>query len=248
MAIDVVTEEVANNLEEIAVATRTLNSKSIGFFLSGNFVGFAVGMYFGHKFMKDKLRAEAFKESEEEVARIREHYHLKLVANEPKPSPEEIIVREGYSTRPLPAPVPGLIEPHPRQVEEDADLEAAVEEELIGWDLEQELLQREANPDDPYVLHQEEFYARETGYRQAAFTYYELDHVLVDDNDRKRDIERIIGTSNNLKFGHGSDDPDSVFIRNNEKQIEVEITRLHKSFEEEVLGIEPDHEPDDDES
>lgn len=240
--LEVVAEEVADNLEEIATATRTLNTKLIGSFLTGSVVGCVVGLYFGHKLMKEKIRAEAFRESEEEVAQIREHYARKLMVTEAKPLAEEIIAERGYD-RPLPAPVPGIVEPRPIQAEEDPDLEAEIDETPV-WDYELELQQRLENPDNPYVIHQEEFYAKETGYRQVTFTYFARDHVMIDDEDKKRAIDRIVG-ENNLKFGHGSDDPDSVFIRNNALKLEIEITRLQKSYEEDVLGIDPDEEPDD---
>jgi hypothetical protein len=91
--------------------------------------------------------------------------------------------------------------------------------------------------------------ARETGYRQVNYTYYSLDDVLVgEDEEHPLPHADIIVGVNNLQFGHGTDDDDVVFVRNNEYQLEMEICRLNKSFEEEILGIEnsEDDESDDD--
>ncbi len=241
MAVNVVTEEVANNLEEIAQATRRINTKSVGLFLSGATMGLVVGLYFGYKYNKEKIRAEAFKESEEEVARIRDHYQQKAVASEPKPPVEVLIEEKGYD-RPLKAPVPGVTEPDFVRADTLKD-----DDEKVVWNYEKELEHRLANPDDPYVIHQEEFMNDNTGYEQVVYTYYERDDVLVgDDEEHPLPHADIIVGQNNLQFGHGTDDPDVVYVRNNDRKLEMEIVRVHKSFEEEILGIENSEEPDDD--
>ena len=53
-AVEVVAEEVASNLEELAQATRRINVNSVTFFLGGLTVGAAVGFYFGHKWNKEE--------------------------------------------------------------------------------------------------------------------------------------------------------------------------------------------------
>jgi hypothetical protein len=240
MAVNVVTEEVANNLEEIAQATRRINTKSVGLLLSGATMGLVVGLYFGYKYNKEKIRAEAFKESEEEVARIRDHYQQKVVASEPKPPVEVLIEEKGYD-RPLKAPVP-IIESEIVRADTLKD-----DDEKVVWNYERELEHRLANPDDPYVIHQEEFMNDDTGYEQVVYTYYERDDVLVgDDEEHPLPHADIIVGQNNLQFGHGTDDPDVVYVRNNDRKLEMEIVRVHKSFEEEILGIENSEEPDDD--
>lgn len=235
MAIDTAVEEVATNLEEMAQATRRLNAHSIGIFLGGAAVGLGVGFYIGWKWNKEKIKAEAFKQSEEEVARIREHYQQKAVASTPKPTVDEVIEEKGYD-RPLKAPVPDVREP-----------EIFNKDAKPLWNYERELKHRVKNPDDPYVLHQEEYMAKETGYRQVVYTYYALDDVLVgEDEEHPLPHADIIVGLNNLQFGHGTDDEDVVYVRNNEHQLEMEIVRLNKSFEEEILGVENSELDDDD--
>jgi preprotein translocase subunit Sss1 len=243
MAIDTVVEEVADNLEEMAQVTRRLNTKSIGLVLGGAAVGFAVGFYFGYKKNKEKIKADAFRQSEHDIAQIREHYQQKVLAATEKPDLEEVIEERGYD-RPLKAPVPGVIEPDSIR----ADLLTDEPDEKVVWDYQKELDHRVRNPDDPYVIHQEEYMAQETGYRQVAYTYYAVDDVLVgEDEFHPLPHADIIVGLNNLQFGHGTDDPDVVFVRNNEHQLEMEICRLHKSYEEEILGIENTEDDEDDE-
>lgn len=238
MAIDVAVEEVATNLEEIAQATRRINTKSVGLVLGGAAVGLVVGVYLGRKWNKEKLRVDAFKEAELEIQRIRQHYLQKAVVAEPKPPVEELVEEKGYD-RPLKAPVPGVVEPESRVVDENHDKPV--------WNYDRELQHRIDNPDDPYVLHQEEFMSEETGYRQVVYTYYALDDVLVGEDEEHPlpHADLIVGV-NNLQFGHGTDDENVVYVRNNEHRLEMEIVRVNKSFEEEILGIESVVEDDED--
>jgi hypothetical protein len=245
MAIDTAVEEVASNLEEIAEATRRINTKSAGFVLGGLAIGFGIGFYVGRRWNREKLRAEAFEQSAEEVERIRQAYFHKdqeeekpstpvvVVAVPEKPSAEDVIQERGYA-RPLKPPVPGLVDP--RTV-------SAPPPQLPVWDYQREIAGRLDG--EPYVIHQDEFSGNETGYNQTTYTYYAGDDVLVDDdNGHPLPHGDVIVGQNNLRFGHGTDDIDVVFVRNDKLQLEMEICRVHDSYEEKVLGLE-NSEPDD---
>jgi hypothetical protein len=237
MAIDTVVEEVADNLEELSEATRRINTNSVGFFVGGMAVGFALGFYWGYKFNREKIRAEAYRDSEEEVEKIRELYQQKTVAAVPKPSVDEVIEEKGYG-RPLPAPVPGLVDPRPVVAPPVVTYEGG-KDKNSGWDFQKELEGRLEG--QPYIIHQDEFGHNETGYSQTTYTYYAGDDVLVDEgNGHPLPHADIIVGVDNLKFGHGSDDIDVVFVRNDRLELEMEICRSPDSYEEKVLGIEPD--------
>lgn len=240
MAIDVVIDEVADNLEEIAEATRRINTGSVGFFLGGAVVGAGIGFYFGYKYNKEKIKAEAFQQSAEEVASIREHYHQKIVAAEPKPPVEEIIQERGYD-RPLKPPVPGLVEPRPIRPD------PVTKDKNVGWSYAEERETRSAS--EPYVIHQDEFNENENGYSKVTYTYYTEDDVLVDEENGHPlpHPDLVVGVAN-LKFGHGTDDPDVVFVRNDRLTIDMEICRAADSYEEKVLGLDNDVDDDDSES
>jgi hypothetical protein len=235
MAIDTVVEEVADNLEEMAEVTRRINTTTVGYFLTGVAVGFGLGFYWGYKFNKEKIKAEAFKESEKEVKKIRDLYAQKTVAATPKPTVEEVIEERGYD-RPLPPPVPGIVEP-PVVSEKDKDR---------GWDYAEEIEKRVKG--EPYVIHQDEFMQNAAEYTQVAYTYYAADDVLVDEENGHPlpHADLIVGV-NNLKFGHGTDDNDVVFVQNDHYELIMEICRSPESYEEKFLGIENSDEPDDDE-
>ena len=237
---EVVTEEVAANLEEVAQATRALDTRALGFFTGGMFVGGAIGFYFGYKFNKEKLRLEAFKESEAEVEAIRETYRRKEIALEgeaDKAKVAEVIEQRGYSVavdrdqfldeRPLPAPVPIVEVP---VIETPTAVVQAGKNKDTGWSYPQELANR--TPNAPYIIHQDEHQQSEHGYEQVEYIYWDGDGVLTDsDNQPLLDGRSIVG-SENLKWGHGSDDPNVVYVRNDTLELEMSITRDPRSWEE----------------
>lgn len=274
MAIEAVVEEVATNLEEVAQVTRQINTQAIGYFGGGLAVGALVGFYIGFKLNRASIKAEAYREAEEELKGLREIYQQKLVAqtNTEKPSVEAIVERQGYTIpgtesgnptsgnpaqidvhittdtaealkaysappipqreRPLPAPVPILDDLPTNPVGTSKSKNA-------GWNYPRELESRSAN--SPYVIHQDEFVEGERGYTKVTYTYYAPDDVLVDEADEHPvpHGDLVVG-QDNLKFGHGTDDVDVVFVRNDRLEIDIEICRTHKSYEEEALGMSPD--------
>ncbi len=258
--VDLVTEEVATNLEEVAEATRRLNPSNVGYFSGGLGVGVAIGFFFGYRFNKEKLRAEAFKKSEEEVAQIREEYQRRTAAVEKAPL-EEIIEERGYAVvredpRPLPTPVPlisgmrsvtredldaaNAFGAHPALVSPTVNTSAT---EVDIWDYQAELQKR--TQEEPYIIHRDEkveMQNKDDGYDSVTYTYYAEDDVLTDsDDDPLPNADQIVG-QDNLKFGHGSDDPNVVFVRNDRLQLDMEIVRSPGSYEREVMGLETETE------
>jgi hypothetical protein len=258
MAIDTVVEEVADNLEEMAAATRRVNVTSVGWFMAGTAFGAALGFYWGWRYNKEALRAEAFAESQKEVADIREDYRRRVIALEgtQKDAVETIVEERGYSTatdvveqrrramreegyseeeiteattRPLRPPVP-VVEAPPVVIYDGG------KNKNDNWDYGAELSER--SPDAPYVIHQDEFNQGQIGFNKVAYTYYAGDDVLVDEDEIPLPHSDLIVGQDNLKFGHGTDDIDVVFVRNDKLQLDMEICRSPESYEEKFLGLE----------
>lgn len=105
------------------------------------------------------------------------------------------------------------------------------------WDEHKERSRR--TPDHPYVIHYDERHDME-GYSDISLTYYVADDVLCDDNDEvmdPADRDDVVGEANLDRFGHGSNDADIVFIRNDNLEIMYEIVRSPNSYAEEVHGL-----------
>lgn len=100
------------------------------------------------------------------------------------------------------------------------------------WDYEAELSVR--TKDQPYVIHRDEFIQDEMGYDQSTITYYSGDDIMADQSDVP--IYNYSAMIGHLKFGHGSGDPDIVYVRNEKLEMEWEILRHLGKYEIEVLG------------
>lgn len=104
--------------------------------------------------------------------------------------------------------------------------------------------QLKKDKDLPYVVTQEDHLLNEDGYEQVSITYYRKDGVLADDQDVEiPDIDGTIGTENLDLFGYGSKSPHLVYIRNDEKQIDFEVTLSTGSYGEDVMGFIKHSEP-----
>jgi hypothetical protein len=107
-------------------------------------------------------------------------------------------------------------------------------EGTINWDYEEEKEKR--SMDKPYILHQDEYFSKETEYSQSTLTYYSGDDILVDEQEVPiYNYKAVVG---DLQFGHGSDDPNVVYVRNDKLSGEYEVIKDSGHYEIEVLGNE----------
>lgn len=107
-------------------------------------------------------------------------------------------------------------------------------EGAINWDYEEEKEKR--SMDKPYILHQDEYFSKETEYSQSTLTYYSGDDILVDEQEVPiYNYKAVVG---DLQFGHGSDDPNVVYVRNDKLSGEYEVIKDSGLYEIEVLGNE----------
>lgn len=125
----------------------------------------------------------------------------------------------------------------PILVEESAPVVQNIFHNDDVWDWEAERSTR--SPDIPYVLHVEEYEESEMGYDQISLTYYMGDDIVTDDQDVPvYRPQNIIGGRVRDLFGHGSQDPNVVYIRNENLRAEYEVLRDNGSYEQEVIGLQ----------
>lgn len=125
--------------------------------------------------------------------------------------------------------------------EEDAEPEVRVEvnvftqsESNFEWDYDEEAKMRD--PETPYVIHEDEW--SESELEKMTLTYYEGDQTLADEKDEPIPIiEEVVGIENLERFGHGTGDARTVFVRNERMNTEFEIVKHDGKFAEEVLGF-----------
>lgn len=88
----------------------------------------------------------------------------------------------------------------------------------------------------PYIVSEADHMAGGgVGYETMHLTYFEPNNLLITEADSAvENVEKLVGSVNLAKFGHGSMDEDMVYIRNDEYELDIEITRTHRSYEEET--------------
>jgi hypothetical protein len=106
--------------------------------------------------------------------------------------------------------------------------------DLSYWNYESELQYR--NDGQPYIIHYDEFMTNETNYPQETLTYYRGDDIVADQQDSP--IYNYASLMGELRFGHGSNDPNVVYIRNDQIHMEWEVLLHEGSYSYEVAGID----------
>jgi hypothetical protein len=261
-----VAEEVADQASHVAEVSRGLTGRDVSLVLGGIVVGAGLGAAATYFVLGRKLETKYEKMAAEEIAQMREHYHQKAVALEAeagKGDLEELVRERGYIPEPDETAPPMAVTPPTAVVEaaeeakEDEEAEvpppaaedpepevrnvftehaAPVEDE---WDWHKERSQR--SPMRPYVIHIDERDENDA-YDAVTWTYYEQDDVVCDERDEVISPERreqVIGEANLEKFGHGSGDATTVYIRNDQLEMDVEVIQSPNSYAEEVHGFEP---------
>lgn len=124
---------------------------------------------------------------------------------------------------------------------ETSNIFAAVADD--EWDYNKEVDRRRDT--EPYIIHRDEFFSEDddtADYIQKTLTYYEGDDVLVDDESPEQPIYNHSSVVGPLKFGHGSGDPNVVYVRNMTRHTEYEIIRDPGMHSVEVLGLQNEKE------
>lgn len=261
-------EEILEGAEEVVEGVAQMARGFSGLALSGAFVlGAGFGGAAAYFLTKRALETKYRKIADEEIEEMREHYHAKTVAAEDKGSLEEIVRERGYAAEPEINEQPPMAVTPPTTVVERAEVVAEEEEDEVlvepeapvvvnafeqygddvvkpeeGWDWHKE--RRNRSPNRPYVIHLDEREEYDT-YDGVTYTYYEEDDVLCNERDEvigKDERDALVGEANLSKFGHGSDDPTVVYVRNDRLEMIMEICQSPNSYAEEVHGFEPDPE------
>jgi hypothetical protein len=113
----------------------------------------------------------------------------------------------------------------------------AIDVTVVGGEWDQATETAGRNPTEPYIIHRNEYFNDDMGFQShATLTYYQGDDVLCDEHDTPiYNVHKIVGE---LKFGHGSNDPSIVYIRNEMLKAEYEVVLDSGMFQVEVLGEE----------
>lgn len=92
-----------------------------------------------------------------------------------------------------------------------------------------------------YIITQEQYMHDEVGYRQQSLTWFAGDEVLANEEDVAVDLEEYIG-KDNLQFGVASKDPNYVYVRNENLQLDFEVSRDAGEYRVIVQGFDDPNE------
>lgn len=110
-------------------------------------------------------------------------------------------------------------------------------EEAMDADEEPGEPEEEVNDGRPFVVTEEEW-SKDSKYSSVTLTYYADDRVVTDETDKViKNPETLIGPDALDSFGEGTEDPDTVFVKNVDEETYYEICRTHGSYDEIVLGL-----------
>lgn len=260
-------EAVSDQAEAFANATRSLTQAKIQFTTIGYLMGAATGAVIAWRLAYRRAERLYSRIADDEVEAMSEHYHAKVRGLEAtqKGDLEDLVAERGYGTEPtdekppmavsppdqvveaatdsssaettrVPPPVP--VDPAPKvsNIFRDAPDNAAI---MDSWNYAEE--RRKRSPDIPYVIHYDERHEFED-YDEMTLTYYEKDDVLANERDEVigegQERDALIGEGNLDRFGHGSNDPNVVYIRNDRLEIIIEVCRSIQAYAQEVHGFE----------
>lgn len=207
------------------------------------------GAVIGAKVAIDRLGAElreaADKELQEEIAKAKEFYsvlHKKKEFETPEQAlealhPEALTV--AVAARALQNYKGQNLDPRPelKEVTKNVFTDAKYIQE--PFDYEEELKRRD--PERPYLITEDEFIEAGPNYDQVEFTYYEGDGVLTNaQDDMVENLDIVVGNDNLMRFGHGSNDENIVYVRNVEMEMDIHIVRSPGKFSVEVAGFNDD--------
>lgn len=225
--------------------------------------GVVVGSAATYLVVRQKLTSRFQAEADEQIQDVKDHYAIlnkegkngdlaalaSVYSDEERAEGEKIAEREGYVAYDKIRPsVEKVVEVTEEITVTQAIVEATlpIERNVFESDnpddyfiFSEELVKREERPDEPYVITKEEWDANESDYDQAELTYYEGDDVLTDAMSKAvPDIDGTVGVENLLRFGHGSGDPNVVYIRNGILSLDFEMSHSSGKFAKEVLGFD----------
>lgn len=110
------------------------------------------------------------------------------------------------------------------------------EEHPMGNDEE---VRPERNTDKPYLISVDEYMKDERDYAKITVTYFEKDETLMDEREEiLPDILATVGDDFFNHFGEESQDPNIVYIRNEQLKVDFEVMKDEGSYGATILGMD----------
>lgn len=231
-------------ITEVVVDTQAVRSMAAPLVLLGASVGLAVGVLVGYKWASKRLEAVYARISEDEIAEAKSFY-AKLHKGGDFSTPE----KAAAVLRPeVEAAADAMLEyqgrsddstpPDPRdhpEVMERSNIFVESKSKFV-WDQEHEESLR--TEEEPFVLHEDEW-MEGCGYKRVDLFYYAGDETLTDEGDDPiPTVDDTVGLANLQRFGQGTQDARTLFVRNDRLRSDFQIILHDGKYAHEVLGLQ----------
>lgn len=184
--------------------------KTIGLLGIGGVVGGVVGLFLANLIIEELYRKQLDMILEEDTEEVEEEEE-----EGPQPSKKAL----DY-TKYAKAELSDLVKPYTSSIVEGAKKE-------VG----------ETKSDRIMIISYDE-YQGDRSHNKEPITYYENDTTFANANEDIIDSPTsIFGPNIHLHFGEGNDDPDIVYVRNENNGVDYEIARVHNSYSVIVMGM-----------
>jgi len=221
--------------------------------VAGLSIGTGIGYFVAEKRLKTKYEAIA----EAEIADMQEMYEQRQIRdNEKRDNPErkapptEEELNKAYTDSILAQKLEPSAESlqkardlvdyrgYFKQGEEPETVETVVEDPRPVPQPEEYTVADNAVNNRPYVISVEMYMANDENYDQICLTYYQGDNTLVDDADKIiDDVNETINRDSLNRFGEDSGDPNTVYVRNEQREADYEIILDERRFGQDILGM-----------
>ena len=212
--------------------------------IGGILIGLGAGFFAGRELTRRQLGAEYDERFEHELNATKAYLNNKFkdqllaIANENAPedpqTEEEVDGARGISDETLERVVKGL-RYGPNVVIQPARNVFVKQKNDVEEDHTDEVAKR--SREIPYVISHDEYMEGTRNFSQVTLTYFAEDDTLIDEGDVPvENTDRVVGDVNLSKFGHRSNDPRVVYIRNEKLGADYEVLLHDGSFGEIVHG------------
>lgn len=234
-AIEETAEAIDETLNQIEQNKSLVIPVAVVVGVAGLLVGGTAGWVFAKRHLKTKYEKLAIQEIAEAKLFYQTLYKTDKLATPEGAVEERVSAGMAAAAKALSTySGEGEDEPDVTVVRENVFAKAEVE---VEFDLEVEKKNRTETA--PYIISHDEYMEAEPGYDQQVLTYYEGDETLADERDEPiMTVDEVVGEDHLQRFGYGSGDPNTVFIRNDRLTLDFEVTRSEGKFSHEVLGLQ----------
>lgn len=240
--LDVI-EETINTIDETLDVIEKHKSLVVPVALVAGVAGLLVGGTIGYIIAKKRLQPKYEKLAQQEIAEAKQYYR-KEKKEGALATPEGALAE----LAPEVASAARALVDYSKQSEREEDDSPEVQVEVTTsvftggrvheeFDIEEEMKSRQGK--QAYIISREEFLEADPGFEQKTLTYYEGDNTLSDDTDEAIPIpDQILGEDALGSFGYGSQDPRTVYVRNERLRLDFEVVKSDGQFSHEVLGLQ----------